>query len=158
MYDKILVPVDGSPTATLGLDEAIKLAKLTGAAIRLLNVVDLWALAMTPEAGIGATPDLLTLLKESGRAVLADAKLRVEAAGVHADTVLADSLGGRVFELIIDEAARWGADLIVIGTHGRRGVGRLVLGSDAEQVVRLSPVPVLLVRAKEPPAGPAAPR
>ena len=157
MYDKILVPVDGSPTATLGLDEAIKLAKLTGAAIRLLNVVDLWALAMTPD-GIGATPDLLTLLKESGRATLADAKARVDAAGVHADTVLADSLGGRVFELIIDEAARWGADLIVIGTHGRRGVGRLVLGSDAEQVVRLSPVPVLLVRAKERGPTPAAPR
>jgi nucleotide-binding universal stress UspA family protein len=154
MYEKIHVPVDGSPTATLGLDEAIKLAKLTGAAIRLLNVVDLWALAMAPEAGLGATPDLLTLLKEGGRATLADARAQAEAAGVHADTILADSLGGRVFEMIIDEAARWGAGLIVIGTHGRRGVRRLMLGSDAEQVARLSPVPVLLVRAKEP--GPAA--
>lgn len=154
MYEKILVPVDGSPTSELGLDEAVKLAKLTGARIRLLNVVDLWALAMTPEAGIGATPDLLALLKENGRITLSEAKARVEAAGVQADTTLADSLGGRVFELIIDEAARWGADLIVIGTHGRRGVGRLVLGSDAEQVVRLSPVPVLLVRSK----APAAPR
>jgi nucleotide-binding universal stress UspA family protein len=158
MYEKILVPVDGSPISTLGLDEAIKLAKLTGASIRLLNVVDLWTLAMTPEASMGVAPDLLTLLKEGGRITLSEAKARVEASGVHADTILADSLSGRVFELIIDEAARWGADLIVIGTHGRRGVGRLVLGSDAEQVVRLSPVPVLLVRAKEPRHASAAPR
>jgi nucleotide-binding universal stress UspA family protein len=50
---------------------------------------------------------------------------------------------------VVDEAKRWGAELIVIGTHGRRGVGRMLMGSDAEQILRLSPVPVLLVRAKE---------
>ena len=149
MYSKILVPVDGSPTSNLGLDEAIKLAKLTGASLRLLHVVDIWALAAAPESFTGATPELLTLLKESGAATLAAAKARVEAGGVRADTMLADSLEGRVCDLVTDEATRWGAELIVIGTHGRRGVGRLVLGSDAEQIVRLSPVPVLLVRNKE---------
>jgi nucleotide-binding universal stress UspA family protein len=149
MYSKILVPVDGSPTSNLGLDEAIKFAKLTGASLKLLNVVDIWALAAAPESFTGVTPELLALLKEGGAATLAAAKARVEAAGLRVDTVLADSLEGRVCDLVTDEATRWGAELIVIGTHGRRGVGRLVLGSDAEQIVRLSPVPVLLVRSKE---------
>ena len=153
MYAKILVPVDGSPTSNQGLDEAIKLAGLTGARLKLLYVVDLWAFATAPEAGMGATPELLTLLKEGGQAILGAARDRVEAAGGHAETLLVDSLAGRVCDIVIDEARHWGAELIVIGTHGRRGVGRLVLGSDAEQIVRLSPVPVLLVRAKEPAPG-----
>lgn len=148
MYEKILVPVDGSPTASRGLDEAIKLARLTGASLRLLNVVDLWSLAMSADASMGGGPDVLTLLREGGQAILADAKAHVEAAGVRADAVLSDSLAGRVSEVIVDQATSWGADLIVIGTHGRRGVGRLVLGSDAEQVARMAPVPVLLVRAR----------
>ena len=59
-----------------------------------------------------------------------------------------ESFGGRAAEFIVAQAKKWGADLIVLGTHGRRGVKRLVMGSDAEQVVRTSPVPVLLVRAK----------
>jgi nucleotide-binding universal stress UspA family protein len=58
---------------------------------------------------------------------------------------------------VIEQAKAWGADLIVIGTHGRRGVGRLLLGSDAEQIVRMAPVPVLLVRAPEVKEGTAAP-
>ena len=153
MYSKILVPVDGSPTSNQGLDEAIKLAKLTGASLKLLHVVDLWSFATVPEAGIGATPEVLTLLKDGGEAILAEARARVEGAGGRAETMLIDSLGGRVCDLVIDEATRWGAELIVIGTHGRRGVGRLVLGSDAEQVVRMSPVPVLLVRARGPAPG-----
>ena len=158
MYSKILVPVDGSSTSGQGLDEAIKLAKMTGARLKLLNVVDLWALATAPDAGLSTTPDLLNLLKEGGQAILAEARARVEAAGAQADTQLVDSLAGRVCDLIVDEATHWGADLIVIGTHGRRGVSRFVLGSDAEQVVRLSPVPVLLVRGKEQPPGAAVPR
>jgi nucleotide-binding universal stress UspA family protein len=153
MYSKILVPVDGSPTSNQGLDEAIKLAKLTGAHVKLLHVVDMLSFATSPEAGMAAAPDLLTLLKEGGQGILAAARARVEAVGCHAETRLVDSLAGRVCDLVVDEAASWGADLIVIGTHGRRGVGRFLLGSDAEQIVRLSPVPVLLVRAKEPAPG-----
>jgi nucleotide-binding universal stress UspA family protein len=71
----------------------------------------------------------------------------VEKADIPVDTVLADTLQGRVCDLVIDEANRWKADLIVIGTHGRRGPGRLAMGSDAEQILRLAPAPVLLVRA-----------
>jgi nucleotide-binding universal stress UspA family protein len=62
-----------------------------------------------------------------------------------------ESFGGRAADFIVQQANKWGADLIVLGTHGRRGVKRLVMGSDAEQVVRTTRVPVLLVRSKETP-------
>ena len=64
------------------------------------------------------------------------------------ETALVDSVGQRVSDIILDQAAAWPADLIVIGTHGRRGVDRVLMGSDAEQVARRSPVPVLLVRLR----------
>lgn len=149
MYKKILVPIDGSPTSNQGLDEAIKLAKLTGADLKLLNVVDPWALATAQEEGFTMTPDVLALLNEGGQAILSKARARVEAAGARAQTRFADSLAGRICDVVVDEAQQWGAELIVIGTHGRRGVARFLLGSDAEQVMRRSPVPVLVVRGKE---------
>ena len=70
------------------------------------------------------------------------------AMGLKASTVLAENTGGRVADALIAEAKRWHADLIVMGTHGRRGVKRALLGSDAELVIRYSPVPVLLVPGK----------
>jgi nucleotide-binding universal stress UspA family protein len=148
MYDKILVPVDGSPTSELGLAEAIQLARLTGARLRLLHAIDMVSFSMTADAGMAASPELFEQLREAGRDVLARAKARATDAGVTAETVLLDTLAARVCDLVVEDASRCGADLIVIGTHGRRGMGRLVLGSDAEQIVRLSPVPVLLVRSK----------
>jgi len=149
MYQRILVPVDGSTTSTLGVDEAIKLAKLTGASLRLIHVVD--ALTMTT----GLVPyayysgEVPPRAKEVGEQILEQARTRVAASGVKVDTFLFDSLLPRVSETVIEQAKAWNADLIVIGTHGRRGVGRVLLGSDAEQIVRMAPVPVLLVRAPE---------
>ena len=75
----------------------------------------------------------------------------MQAAHVAVDTVLHENTSGRVAEIVADEATSWGADLVVLGTHGRRGVGRLILGSDAEQVLRLAPVPVLMVRDRTAP-------
>jgi nucleotide-binding universal stress UspA family protein len=147
MYAKILVPVDGSPTSDLGLAEAIKLARLTGARLCLLHAVDMLSLSMTAEASMLSSPTLFELLRESGQEIVARAKAQAAQAGIAAETVLLDRLGTRVADLVVDESRRWGAELIVIGTHGRRGVGRLVMGSDAEQIVRHAPVPVLLVRA-----------
>jgi nucleotide-binding universal stress UspA family protein len=155
MYQKILVPVDGSPTSMRGLQEAIKLAKLTGARLRLLHVVDQISFATGMEAATLVTGEMLQLLREGGEKLLQQAKARVEKAGVRVDTVLCDSIAGRVCDLVIEQAAAWHASLIVLGTHGRRGVGRLLLGSDAEMIVRLAEVPVLLVRAKEPAAADA---
>lgn len=147
MYTHILVPVDGSPTSDRGLDEAIQLAKLTGARLRLIHVIDELAYATSLD-GMGAMAgDLIPLLREDGEKILQAAKARVAASGVPVDTALFDSFAGRVCDLVVAEAMKWHADLIVLGTHGRRGVGRVFLGSDAEQIVRLAPTPVLLVRA-----------
>jgi len=149
MYSKILVPVDGSPTSSRGLQEAIKLARLTGARLRLIHVVDEISFATGMEAATMATGEMLTLLREGGARLLKRARARVEKAGVPVDTVLCDSIAGRVCDQVVEQAAAWRADLIVLGTHGRRGFGRLLLGSDAEMIVRLAKVPVLLVRSKE---------
>lgn len=149
MYQRILVPVDGSTTSTFGLDEAIKLAKLTGASLRLIHVVD----ALTLTTGLlpyAYYADEVTPGKKAvGEQILEQARTRVAASGVKVETFLFDSLLPRVSETVIAQAKAWNADLIVIGTHGRRGVGRVLLGSDAEQIVRTAPVPVLLVRAPE---------
>ena len=158
MYTNILVPVDGSPTSDRGLEEAVKLAKLTGARLRLVHVVDQFIYA-ADMSGFGTmTADLIPLLRKAGEKVLKTAMARVEGSGVPVDTALFDSFAGRICDLVVAEAMNWHADLIVLGTHGRRGVGRVFMGSDAEQIVRLAPTPVLLVRSgEEVPAATAAP-
>lgn len=155
MYQRILVPIDGSPTAALGLAEAIKLGSLTGAQLRLIHVVDELSFALSASQGMTLTGDVLGLLREAGAEILSRGAATVKAAGLAVDTVLKDSFAGRVSDLVIDEAGLWPADLIVLGTHGRRGVGRLFMGSDAETIVRGAAVPVLLVRAAPPPTGAA---
>lgn len=153
MYQRILVPVDGSATAQAGLDEAVKLARLTGGCIRVLHVIDDLPFVMAGEGYGAASVDVLALLKEGAQTVLKQARDRVEAQGVPVDTVMLDGTRGRLCDQVAVQSQRWAADLIVIGTHGRRGIGRALLGSDAEQVLRTAPVPVLLVRQPEPPAG-----
>lgn len=149
MYTHILVPVDGSPTSDRGLEEAVKLARLTGARMRLVHVVDDLTYAVGMESLGAMNADLMSLARETGEALLKAGQERVEASAVLVDTALVDSFNGRVCDLVIEEATKWPADLIVLGTHGRRGLGRVVLGSDAEQILRLATVPVLLVRAGE---------
>lgn len=147
MYQRILVPVDGSATSNRGLDEALAVAAKFNSTLRLVHVLDESSLAMS--AGLGDVGALFTLLREGGEEVLAKAKQRANAKGIEAETVLHDTFTTRVCDLIVKEAIDWKADLIVIGTHGRRGAGRLLLGSDAEQILRLAPAPVLLVRQAE---------
>jgi len=150
MYQRILVPIDGSPTSDQGLAEAIKLAQLTGASLRLIYVMD----SLIYASGFGVygdySGDLIVRMEEAGKQVLEDGSTRANAANLKVDSLLIDGLGIRVSEAVIQQAKDWSADLIVIGTHGRRGINRLLLGSDAEQIMRLAPVPVLLVRASEP--------
>jgi len=149
MYRHILVPIDGSATSTQGLDEAIKLAKLTGASLRLIHVSDVLTFATGFETYAVYAADVIPRLKEAGEQILEQGRIRVAASGVKVDTLLLDGMVARVSDLVVEQAKAWDADLIVIGTHGRRGVGRWLLGSDAEQIVRTAPVPVLLVRALE---------
>lgn len=149
MYQRILVPVDGSTTSNRGLQEAIRLAALTGGRIRLLHVVDELSFALAMNGYVGYAGNWMEDLQKDGARVLADALAAVTAAGIAVDTVQHDNFEGSVHEVITAEAIDWPADLIVLGTHGRRGVGRLVLGSSAENVLRYATVPVLLVRAPE---------
>jgi len=149
-YKRILVPVDGSPTSAKGLKEAIKLAKadkgVGRAKLRLLYVVEEYAAFAAPEVGANVGP-LLDAIKAAGRKTLARIERSARAAGARPETVLVEDFGGRVADAIVEQAKRWRADLIVMGTHGRRGMKRVLLGSDADLVVRYSPVPVLLVPA-----------
>lgn len=153
MYQKILVPVDGSPTSDRGLDEALRLAKLTGARVRLVHVIDELSLMIGMESFAALSADTVRLLREGGQEILAQARARADAAGVEAETVLVDSFTAGVSDEILRQCDEFGADVIVLGTHGRRGVRRLFMGSDAEQIVRLATRPVLLVRSAETASG-----
>jgi len=144
-YRKILAAVDGSAASNKGLREALRLAKREGARLCLVHVVnEFYAFAGMD----GPAPvDLVPALREGGKKILANARRMAERAGIKPTLAMRETIGGPAADAIVREARKWGADLIVLGTHGRRGVRRLVLGSDAEQVVRTSRVPVLLVRA-----------
>ena len=147
MYSRILVPVDGSATSLLGLKHAIGLATDEHAQLRLLNVVDESILIPAVYAyPSGDTADLIDSLRVSGRKALAAAAARAAKRGVDAERAQLESHLQPVSDAILAEARKWQADLIVMGTHGRRGLNRLMLGSDAERLLRESPVPVLLVR------------
>ncbi len=152
MFRRILVPIDGSPTSTRGLDEAIGLARDQKAKICLLHVVD--ELAVTGAGGMGYVPpsyinEFVAASRAGGKRLLARAEGKVRKRGIAVETVLLETLGGRVADLIIKQAKKWRADLIVLGTHGRRGLARVVMGSDAELVLRETPLPVLLVRSPQ---------
>ena len=146
VYRRILVPVDGSPTSTAGLNEALRLAKNQKARIRLVHIVDERMIFSTAEAGLNIEP-VIEALKSGGKRLLDRAAKLAASRGVRAETELLENAANQVADVLVARARRWRADLIVMGTHGRRGVNRLVLGSDAELVVRNSPVPVLLVRS-----------
>ena len=146
MYQRILVPVDGSETAKRGLEEAIKLTKVLGAKLKIVHIVDDSALALNPETGIAAAP-LVADFAEDGKEILEEARALAAKQGIDAEVVLHENFTGRVADLIADEAKNWRAELIVMGTHARAGIRHAVLGSDAEAVVHACEVPVLLVRA-----------
>lgn len=149
MYQQILVPVDGSATSMEGLEQAIGVARLVKGRLRLIHVVDELSFALAMDAYSSYSGDWMEVLRENGTKLLRDCREKVEAAGIPVDTVLCDNFRGAVDELVTQEAAKWPADLIVLGTHGRRGAKRLFLGSSAEHILRSAPVPVLLVRAPD---------
>src|SRR5690349_6117546 len=147
MYKNILVPVDGSGPSTRGLAEAVNLAKSEGATLHLVHVVN--ELVFMD----GDIPELYDVvvrsLREGGQAVLESAATYVRRNELEPKTYLMERFGGRASDTIVDQAKEVGADLIVMGTHGRRGVSRLTMGSDAELVVRSACVPVLLVKSPD---------
>ena len=142
MFKRILVPYDGSAPCVKALVHATQLAREEQAWVRLAHVVD----GLEAVTGVHYSHEALDEARRHGERVLADGAAICRAAGIPHDSQLVERMGRRLGEAVADEAGTWNADLVVIGSHGRRGVQRLLIGSGAEQVLRLSPVPVLLVR------------
>jgi nucleotide-binding universal stress UspA family protein len=149
MYKKILVPIDGSPTSQGGLREAIKLAKNQGAQLRLFHMISDQVFDCGYEIG-SFGDELIAGAHVAGQAIVSEALALAKFEGLEAESAMVDSLTGTAAASIVAEAKAWGADLIVMGTHGRKGLIRLAIGSDAESVVREAPVPVLLVHSIPP--------
>lgn len=149
MYERILVPVDGSSTSMRGVDEAIRLAGMSHGRLRLVHVIDELSYALAMDSAWGAAVNWVEVLHEQGARLLEEATARVRAAGVEVEAVLFESFGGTLDEQVIKEVSDWKADVVVLGTHGRRGIRRAVFGSGAERILRQAPVPVLLIRAPE---------
>ena len=147
LYRRVLVPVDGSPTSLRGVREAIRLATNQRARLRLVHVVDETVIIGAAEAGVDPAPLLAALIRD-GRALLERMRRKAAKGGILVETAIRESTTRPVADAILSEARQWRADLVVLGTHGRRGIRRLVLGSDAEQILRLARTPVLLVRAR----------
>jgi nucleotide-binding universal stress UspA family protein len=148
MYKRILVPFDGSETSTKALVSALQLAREGGGRVRIVYALDDLAYV----SGYEYACDLIASARTWATESLAKALDIARSAGVPADSKLLEAPGRRLGEMVADEARAWEADLVAVGTHGRRGLGRALLGSGAEQVIRMAPVPVLAVRLPEPAA------
>ena len=146
MYQRILIATDGTAPSERALREAMLLARNQQALLRVVYVVD--------EASIFNDTEFVdrTAIERAaihtGHKVLEKARKTAEAEGVSIETGMleTESVGEKVAHAIVEEARHWPADLIVVGTHGRKGLRHLLVGSIAEGVIRDSPVPILLVR------------
>lgn len=149
MFKRILVAVDASETSDLALQAAVGLASGQQASLRIVHVID-----TTNINSMGAEyldqSSMLESLTQNGQSILDKAVAVAAAAGVVAEAsiVKIETMNQRISEAIASEAEAWPGDLIVIGTHGRRGLSRLFLGSVAEGTARLSTKPVLLIPGK----------
>jgi len=141
VYDDILLPTDGSDAADAAVDNALSLAERYDAALYVLYVAD-----TTEYSTVTFEDDVVDPLQQEGESVVDEVVERADAEGVVAKGVV---MQGGVFETIQNYVADEGIDAVVMGTHGRRGLGRALLGSVTERVVRTSDVPVLTVRQTE---------
>jgi len=157
MYKRILVAIDGSNTSILALNEAIKLAKDQRSSLRLIHVLDPILISMViqqrPGRRLVEAPNVVEyrkLYEAAAQKIIADGSAIARQAGIEPDAALVglNTLSQHVYDVIEHEAKRWRADLIVIGTHGRRGIRRLLLGSVAEGLTRVASKPVLLIRGR----------
>ena len=145
-FKRILVPCDGSQVSTQALVSGLQIARDGGGRVRVLHVLDQIDYLAGGYEYAGAA--VLEELQRQSRKVLEDAAAICQSAGVPYDTVLVDEPGSRLGDKVADQALAWDADLVVVGTHGRKGLSRAILGSGAEQIVRFAPVSVLVVREK----------
>ena len=142
IFQKILVAVDGAPISAHAADIAAELAQLSGAEMAFVHVIDA---ELVNAADTGIQPDVFVAsAKEDARKVIAEFRNRLPQQVSALEFV---PIGAPHTE-IVNAAKDWPADLIVIGSHGRGGIKRALLGSVAESVMRNAPCPVLVVRAK----------
>lgn len=147
MFKHILAPVDGSATSMAALDKAAELAKACGAAITVVYVVDPY-----PFTGVGSEfaygqDQYLTAARGEARAAMDGAAQRLQDLGVEAETRVLESHA--VWRGIVEAVDAVGADLVVIGSHGRRGLERLVLGSVTQSVLAHTSISTLVVRMQQ---------
>ena len=141
MYERILVPVDASPRIGGFVDTAIELARTHDAAILVLHVIQREPIVGMPMEP--AWPGLADVVRADGDAAVDAVASRAEAAGIPVET---EVVAGNPSQKIVRTAEERDCDVIVMGTHGRAGINRLLLGSVSEAVVRRSNVPVLTIR------------
>jgi len=146
MYKKIMVAIDDSETSRCALAEALHLARTSDAKLYITHVADETLMGMH---GRTFTTSLnidhaIKAIAEAGQKLLDEAILDAE--GIEAETLLLEARNRRVSETLADKAKEIGADLIVIGRHGQRGIAKLILGSVAEQLAKIADASVLLVR------------
>ncbi|MBS0290103.1 MAG: universal stress protein [Proteobacteria bacterium] len=150
IYEHIVVAIDGSETAKIALHEAIKFAKdSANTKLHLLHVIDAiyvnWS--MQPICPL----DVVESLRNAGKDILEEARTQLRHLGVkkmETHLVELNQAEKRIADKIVEAAISVNADLIIIGTHGRRGVNLLVMGSVAIGIIKISPIPVLLIRGQ----------
>jgi nucleotide-binding universal stress UspA family protein len=135
--EKILVAVDGSDFSELAVDQAISLGAICRSQIVVISIVDLF-----PEQ-MAVAPALVEKMSEEVGKHLEQAKKKIEKAQIACETVV--RMGGKPHEFIVQEARDRGIDLIVLGTHGRTGIKKVLLGSVAQNVIGSAPCPVMVV-------------
>ncbi|WP_410766387.1 universal stress protein [Haloferax sp. DFSO60] len=142
MYDVILVPLDGSGPSDAALAHAFDLASKMDATVHALSVVDERVLHATQlDAG-----GLIEAYEKEAKRIVSEASEKAEEESVD---VVTSVRNGVPYREVLDYAAEVDAELIVMGTHGRRGIERYLLGSVTERVLRLSDIPVLTIRAED---------
>lgn len=151
LFKRIAAAIDGSSVAKMALRESIKLAKDQHSALRIVFVVDV--VQLNAESPYELT-EYQDAVRRDGDRVLKQAAAVARKAGVEAETVRLEvqSLRDRIADEIARNTKAWRADLIVIGTHGRRGLSRMFIGSVAESLIRIAPAPVLLIRGRHGPS------
>jgi len=145
-YRNIVIATDGSENTQRAISYGIEIAKLSGAAVHALYVVDTSAFSSIPMSSDGGWEAMYEILRKEGERAVSAIKYQGEAAGVEIREVVWE---GNPSNVIIEFSENNNIDLVVMGTLGKTGLDRFLLGSVAEKVVRSSKVPVMVVRSGE---------
>jgi len=144
-FKRILVPVDFSPASDHALEYALDLAERLGAEVHIAHAYQLPVYAL-PDGGVMVGPEFVARLSEASQSSLNEMAARHSDRGLTLHKHLVDGPAHLEIERLATDIP---ADLVVMGTHGRTGVKHFLLGSVAERVVRICPVPVITVRSPE---------